>query len=95
MSFKGGAFGGWPILSPFSADERRRLHNTTPVRNRRETGFGFPGGRPFSVFEGSGFWCSLRSLESKPAPFEKRKGCGTPIKFFNTKGFVTCHYFIG
>jgi hypothetical protein len=50
---------------------------------------------PSRFLEGSGFWCSLRSMDSKPAPFENRKGCGTPIKSFSAKGCATFQYFIG
>jgi hypothetical protein len=42
-----------------------RLDDTTPVRQRRVTGFDPPGGRPFATFEGSGFWCSLDSMANK------------------------------
>src|SRR6266853_634669 len=46
-------------------DGGARLNDTTPVRQRRVTGFAFPGGRPFAFFEGSGFWCFLSSMANK------------------------------
>jgi hypothetical protein len=29
------------------------------------TGLVFPGGRPFTIFEGSGFWCPLDTMPNK------------------------------
>ena len=46
-------------------DERSPLDDTTAARQRRVTGSAFPGGRPFALFEGAGFWFPLDSMARK------------------------------
>jgi putative transposase len=52
-------------FSIFLLDGGSRLDDTTPVRKRGVTGFAFPGGRPFAIYKGSGFWRSLDSMANK------------------------------
>ena len=56
------------VAHPFSIfllDDGSLLDDTTLVRQRGVTGFVFPGGRPFAIFEGSGFWRPLDSMANK------------------------------
>jgi hypothetical protein len=63
-AFLEGAIGtcGTPYLN-FLLDAESKLDDTTPIRQRGVTGF--PGGRLFAIFEGSGFWCCLDSIADK------------------------------
>ena len=49
---------GGPSFSISLIDELKRLDYTTPIPQRRGTGLAFPGGRPFRLQKGRGFWKS-------------------------------------
>ena len=62
---KSGKSAGGKPFRVFSLDERARLNDTTGISQRRVTGLALQGVRPFTLLEGSGFSCFLRSMTNK------------------------------
>ena len=64
--------GGWPTISHSSVEEISRLHDTTPLRERRVMGFALSGTRPFRIEKSWGFGGHLLSVADKLIPYYRR-----------------------